>query len=277
MPIRRIDLDGIGSPSPLADKIHTLLPELEPGFNVKALACELDIATITEQPVSGFEAMLVTDPNRRDGAIILAEDQSFKRRRFSISHELGHFLMAHHQPGPANRFECSSRDMALGSAANLDRRQKWEVEANRFAARLLMPLHKLKAELRAAPDLESVVALAERFKVSKDAMARTYAEHHDDPVAILVTQNGKFLRAYMGRDRFPWLALRKGDRLPDAAEYFSANASEGTASEIDDADPADWLSDPERDNVLVVREQVYWQHKGYALVMLEAELDQGGN
>lgn len=276
MTIKRMDLDGVGSPNGLADRIHELLPDLEPGFSVHGLARELDIKTITKQPVKGFEAMLLTDPNRKDGHIILAEGKSFTRGRFSIGHELGHFLMAHHQPSATDRFECSKRDMGLRSTRKADRRQKWEVEANRFAAHLLMPLRKLKPHLRAAPNLETVVEVAGTYKVSKDAMARTFAEHHEDPIAILVVEHGLLRRAYRDPARFPYLSIRSGDRLPISAEYFSRGVSDGELSTLDDADPEDWLTNADRANVLTLREQVLWQQEGFAMVLLEAEIDDVG-
>lgn len=148
-----------------------------------------------------------------------------------------------------------------------------EVQANEFAARLLIPLNKLRPYLRAEPNLETIVSLAEQYKVSKDAMARTYAEQHDDPVAILVTQNGKYLRGYWDREKFPWLALRNGDPLPRAAAYFGSEATVGKFSDMDEADPDDWLADPEKANVLELREQVFWQAEGFAMILLEAEIE----
>lgn len=270
-----MDLDGpgYGSPKALAGRIHELLPDLDAGFHVDSLARSLDIKEISDQPVTGFRAMLLTDPNKAVGRMIVAESQGYKPRRFSVAHELGHFLLPSHTPGAEDKFICSAKDMRLLSSKNRDRRERMEVEANEFAARLLIPLQKIRPELRSAPDLSTVVSLAERHKVSKEAMARSYAEHHDDPVAILMTQRGKCLRIYHDRDRFPWLAIRSGDQLPASAEFFSDRASRNSPSDIDEADPEDWLSDPERDKVVALREQVFWQRDDFALVMLEAEVD----
>ncbi len=274
-----MDLDGpgYGSPSGLAARIHELLPELAPGFNVKALAHDLDIREIAEETTSGFQAMLLTDPLRKSGAIILADWQGFKQRRFSIGHELGHFLLPFHAPDETGQFLCSQADLKLLGRKEQSRRNKMEVEANEFAARLLMPLNKLRPYLRAEPNLETVVSLTAQYKVSKDAMARTYAEQHDDPVAILVTQNGKYLRGYWDRGKFPWLALRKGGALPRSAAYFENEAPVGKFSDMDEADPDDWLEDPEKANVLELREQVFWQTKGFAMVLLEAEIEDDGS
>ena len=269
-----MELDGCGSQRRLTARIHELLPDLKPNFNVIELARALDIVSIEERPVSGFTAMLVTDELKRDGDIILAEGQPYKRRRFSICHELGHFLIDSHKPGPDGRCQCSDRDMRAGKRSKMTRAERMEVEANAFAARLLMPLHKIEPELSEAPNLDTVAMLAERFEVSKDAMARTYAEHHTDPIAILVTRHGKLLRTYRDRDRFPHLPARNGNPLPQSSAYFGREHVNGAISEADEVDPDAWLSDPERDHVLALREQVFWQRDGFALVLLEAEMDE---
>ncbi|MEQ9662740.1 MAG: ImmA/IrrE family metallo-endopeptidase [Parasphingopyxis sp.] len=276
MKIHRWDLDGrgYGSPKGLANRIHELIPELPFNFSTQALASELGIAEISVEPASGFQALLVTKPGRSRGGIILAEGQSPERMRFSVGHELGHFLLPSHEPDTSGRFVCSQRDMNLLGAREKNRRDQMEVQANEFSARLLIPLHKIRQELRSVPDLNVMKALAGQFRVSKEAMARSYAEYRDDPVAIVVTQYGKFLYAYCDRDRFPWLALRKGDPLPNSSEYFGREHIEGAISEIDDVDPEDWLSDPERDKVLALREQLLWQQHGFAMVLLQAELDE---
>jgi hypothetical protein len=55
------------------------------------------------------------------------------RRRFTISHELGHFLIAAHRGDK----RCSAKDMYENGRET--HHQKEEAQANRFAAGLLMP------------------------------------------------------------------------------------------------------------------------------------------
>ena len=61
------------------------------------------------------------------------------RRRFTIAHELGHFLMTHHEPPKNGQFLCSREDMLRGPADARDSYSRMEAEANSFAGSLLMP------------------------------------------------------------------------------------------------------------------------------------------
>jgi len=86
-------------------------------------------------------------------SILYNKDHHIHRKRFTISHEVGHFLLNHtnYQTGD---FDLISKD---------DR----EIEANQFAAELLMPLDLLKKTV----DFNSKAKdLALKFWVSEDAM-----------------------------------------------------------------------------------------------------------
>lgn len=95
------------------------------------------------------------------------------RRRFSVAHEVGHFVL-HYLPerGRAGLFTCTSRDMeesavpAAGGARALHVRR--EVEANRFAGALLMPEESVRALHRVVGG--RVLSLAKHFQVSAKAM-----------------------------------------------------------------------------------------------------------
>lgn len=83
------------------------------------------------------------------------------RKRFSIAHELGHYLSGH-ESYDAGGTHVDTRP------SYLDPQHRQEVEANEFAAELLMPSDWLKrdvAELGA-----DGVALAKRYGVSEQAM-----------------------------------------------------------------------------------------------------------
>jgi Zn-dependent peptidase ImmA (M78 family) len=91
------------------------------------------LAVIDGQPTVGFN-----------------HDMAWVRRRFTIAHEIGHFLLGHECAG-----ECGHGDV--------------EVEANQFVAELLMPLAPLRADHRRTPDPD---ALAMLYIVSREAMFR---------------------------------------------------------------------------------------------------------
>src|SRR5690606_1510955 len=132
---------------------------------------------------------------------------------YSIAHELGHFLIPAHRPSGGTAFECSLSDLHLLDAMDRDRRRRVEAEANRFAAYLLMPPGEVRARVRQTDaTLESIVAMARAFGVSKEAMARSWVDANREPVAIVVAHRGRILRRYRNED-FPWLPDGAG-RLP---------------------------------------------------------------
>jgi Zn-dependent peptidase ImmA (M78 family) len=147
MKITRLDLDGAGSPTALVTKILKVEPELKIPIPIEKLAIQLDIAAIKELDTEGFEGGLLTDENRQTGIILINKDARGGRRRFTISHELGHFLIMAHVPVKPGQFLCSRQDMGRWSANEKDRYSRMEYEANQFAALLLMPPPMLRAYL----------------------------------------------------------------------------------------------------------------------------------
>jgi hypothetical protein len=156
-----------------------------------------------------------------------------------------------------------------------------EVEANRFAALLLMPPPLLRARLREKrrPQLEQLVGLADAFDVSKDALARAYAEHHDEPVAVLIWRDGRLVRCYRS-STMPWLSVRIGDHATHeqlGGLYATAVGSITAPSEVD---PLDWFDERSARMVLELTEQRMPQRGEFVLQMLHVELrdeDEPGN
>lgn len=93
------------------------------------------------------------------------------RRRFTLAHELAHILLHRDELERAVHVDRGSLRRDALSAEGVD---PIEIEANAFAAELLMPTHLLISELKRHPvDLEddaAVAALAKRFRVSDAAM-----------------------------------------------------------------------------------------------------------
>lgn len=137
-------------------------------FTIEDVCRQLDIESIEEKAVTSFEAMLLMDENKAWGAIVLAEGRKPERRRFSIAHELGHFLIPTHKGHSGDGFSCSLGDLRVGDTREHDRRQRVEAEANRFAAHLLMPPARIRSALTLRqPDLREIVRLAGEFGVSR--------------------------------------------------------------------------------------------------------------
>lgn len=272
MTLSRLELDGFNSPSALAARIHELDPGLSLDFSIEELCQRLDIENIEDKSVSSFAAVLVMHPDKAWGSIVVAQGTSPRRRRFSIGHELGHFLIQTHRPRDGVQFACSHADLRVENAREADRAKKMEIEANRFAADLLMPPRRIRANFRSRqPDLAEVVRLADEFNVSKAAMARSYVDAHDETLALVVVHNGRIAQAHRPDD-FPWMEPRISDPVPFASIAHSHQLTPGAIAEWEECDPETWLGASAARKVEVLSELVLGQKDGWATVLLHAEL-----
>jgi Zn-dependent peptidase ImmA (M78 family) len=100
--------------------------------------------------------------------ILINESDPPYRKRFSIGHELGHHLL--HLQGDGEVVD-HTPDMFRVADPTLEQREpgwRQEVEANQFAAALLMPGDLVRNEWENNPSLPF---LARMFNVSEEAMA----------------------------------------------------------------------------------------------------------
>jgi Zn-dependent peptidase ImmA (M78 family) len=110
---------------------------------------------------------------RRGGEIIIGvnKKQAPARQRFTLAHELAHALL---HPGKEVRFDKDFRVNLRSEASGLGVDVE-EIEANFFAACLLMPRRFLQADPEAAlvdvEDAQAVARLAKRYGVSAHAMS----------------------------------------------------------------------------------------------------------
>jgi hypothetical protein len=114
MTLSRMDLDGngAGSPEGLVALILKAEPTLPIPVPIERICRELDISEIRPLETNGYEGGLITDPERSEG-IILVKRRHWFRQRFTIGHELGHFLTPTHMPDTPGRFLCSREDLRL--------------------------------------------------------------------------------------------------------------------------------------------------------------------
>ncbi|MBP1183536.1 ImmA/IrrE family metallo-endopeptidase [Methylobacterium sp. PvR107] len=271
MPISRMDLADAGSPEALVTRILQAEPELPVPVPIQELCTRLGILRIEDLETGEFEGGLVTDAKRSEGTI-LAKRGGEPRRRFTIAHELGHFLMAHHVPDQPGRFLCKSSDLLRVTAKAGDQRQRREVEANRFATLLLMPPHLLRGAMAGfrEPDLEHVLMLARDFGVGKEAAARAYVHYHPERIAIVVAGNGRVQRCYRSL-AFPDIICAVGGPVPTGSLYHSTQHRPSRASDIAACSPDLWI-DVKRDlRAPDLYEQVYLQQNGFAMILLRLE------
>jgi Zn-dependent peptidase ImmA (M78 family) len=122
---------------------------------------EMDLA----DDVSGI---LVRDGERK--VVVVNAKHAPARQRFTIAHEIGHLVL---HPGQEvhvdNAFRINLRDGRSATADDVE-----EVEANAFAANLLMPLEWVRSAM-SSPSIDlnddgEVCRLADEFQVSTQAM-----------------------------------------------------------------------------------------------------------
>lgn len=270
MQVTRMDLADTGSPEGLVTAILRCEKNLPVPVPIEDLCYQLDIAEIDVLETEGFEGGLMTDTARSHGIVLVNKDSRSGRRRFTIGHELGHFLMPSHVPDAKGRFLCSRKDMALLGAKESDRRAKMEVEANRFSSLILMPPPLLRPRLtrKVGPSIESVLDLADEFEVSKQAMAHAYAKHHQEAVAFVVVQQGVVRGIYRSQQRFPFITVRPGQPVPQGSIFHKPRLRQLAPSEIDSRVPDLWI-DVERGRAAPrLCEQVCLQANGFAMIML---------
>jgi len=116
-------------------------------------ALNLELVQKTREP---FACEAALEPLGDSFAIIVQGDSGERRRRFTIAHEIGHFVLhPHHQR--------SERGGSVNEAGRAEER-----EADAFAAELLMPEDLVRQAV--AEQGADAARLADRFDVSRQAM-----------------------------------------------------------------------------------------------------------
>jgi hypothetical protein len=171
-------------------------------------ACDLD-AILTDRQLEiaesdhlepGYSALLFRAGE--GGGIMLAAGQPPGRRRFSIAHELGHFLIPSHERQGIEGY-CLSLDMR---ARSYDARTV-EWEANDFAAELLMPQRLFRADAaRMEPSVANIETLAgpDYYGVSRLAAAWRHTEVSARAAAVVLVTDR----------RVTWIVRSEAFELP---------------------------------------------------------------
>lgn len=245
-------------PTAKAQAIHRQLGVTTGAVPVYDIARALDIEDIREKPLSSFEGALLTDAERDFGIIAVNSRSPSERRRFSLAHELGHFLCGWHVQTDRSGFACTRSDMSFPSGDEQHKRQ--ETEANAFAIELLAPADSVRPYLRRLPDLEHPLTFKETLKISKAAAVRRYAALHTRKVAAIFTKDGKF--GYIERsESFPYLHIKRDEPLP----ALPAPSASQRLSEMVDVDANAWRLHDVRGELAC---QALYQDEGRAIVLL---------
>lgn len=152
---------------------------------------------ITEVDSTGFEGALVRSRAAQKGIIAVKRTtREASRKRFTIAHEIGHFVIPHHR--------------LLGNVCDspsLERFDKGlkppEREANQFAAELLLPTKAVHSRFNLRePSLADISGVAREFETSLSATTYRYLDFTDLRCAMV----------WSGADRVFW--YHRSDAFP---------------------------------------------------------------
>lgn len=165
-------------------------------------------------------------------------------QRFSIAHELGHYFLEGH---PESVFR--GGQVVHESHAGFGSGNQIELEADHFAAGLLMPSHLFKVEAGKYSDgFEAIENLAGVCKTSLTASAIRYAEFTDAAIAVVVSTGSSVDYCFASqamRSAKGYRHLKKGSLLPreSLTRGFNQNSSSITSAkrDADDTDLQYWF------------------------------------
>ena len=261
--LSRVEIESAGSdPRRLASALTRQMPDLRGSVPIEAIARELDILAIETAPLRGIEGCLQCDPLKSEGQIIVKAGTSPQRRRYTIAHELGHFLNERHQPTVDFGFACTGEDLA--SPRRSGRQLVQEREANTFAIEVLTPRRALSELLRRPAELDHALTIAQSFEISREAAIRRYVGLHEECLAAVFSKDGQ-VRYVEKSETFPSTTVWAGDPLGHILRRPSAA---GMLTALDEADASDWIRRPAG---LSLFAQTLFQEDGYAATLLVAE------
>jgi len=193
----------------------------------------------TEEGVSG---MLLRHGNSF-GILYATHVPSEGFQRFSIAHELGHYFLDGHID------HVLPKDGAHASYAGFTSADPFEMEADYFAAGLLMPSGPFKHAIRRQdPGFSIIETMAKNCRTSLTATAIRYAELTEDAVAVIISTGQTIDYCFLSEamkslPQLNW--VQKGSPVPKGTDTSRLNAvpERILASDriVNEVDVMDWL------------------------------------
>jgi len=160
------------------------------------------------------EGALIRNPeNENEWGIFVNSKARPERRRFTIAHELGHFIL--HRPIQPS-FQCDKESVYTG----IDTLKQIEREADDFASNLLMPGDLLRERIAGKPiDFHLIGELAKEFGVSLESMSIRIIKYTEQRAMLVYWDHG-FLK-YEWRSKNAVLTRARIRRTGDPQEPLS--------------------------------------------------------
>jgi hypothetical protein len=141
---------------------------------------------VKEEDLEGCEGVLIRAKGVPRGIIAVKRNiRSEGRKRFTVAHEIGHYVLPGHDDGGSI---CGPADIEGWK----DRSNSKEREADDFAAELLIPTVVVKEHLaRRTPSLSAIEAVANECGASLSASAWKYCDLTSEQCAIVWSEHDK--------------------------------------------------------------------------------------
>ncbi|OFV79815.1 MAG: hypothetical protein A2W26_11585 [Acidobacteria bacterium RBG_16_64_8] len=201
-------------------------------------------ALVLERPLRGASARLIRRGRR--GVIAVREDiREPGQKRFGVAHELGHFEL--HK-------KVDQLAVCTEQMLSWYRSQPEEMEANDFAAELLMPAELFRPRCRSGePHSEAIGHLAEAFRTSLTATLVRYVDLGIRVGALIVSYQGK-VRWFRSGPDFPFRVLSPGSPLSRDSCAGAFFAGETMSMQPETVPALAWFDDGRADPSWTLRE-----------------------
>lgn len=273
--LNRMMIEEAGpNPERLAEAILSQLDRSIIKIPVEEIAYSLDIFEIRYEKLESHEGALLMTPERDIGSILVNANSARPRRRFTIAHELGHYLNIWHKPHDEVGFMCNKKDFRVGNFVvkpALTAREVQELQANSFAIELLAPKNRVIALSNDDPSVSDVLRIATELDLSKEAAARRYVDLHPASIAVVFTLNGK-VKYPVTSPSCRRFIMPKGTSLLPLASYQPGEIS-NKEIEVDLSAISGQVSS------ITAEAETFYQEGGHAFTILnfEPELEEGSD
>lgn len=220
---------------------------------------------VNYETLKTMEALLIISSGKKN--IVLDKDRArnVKRDRFTIAHEIGHYLMPWHDTL-----------QQWDNTINFDLDDKIEQEANDFASELLVPEEYLLQDIKDKKlTLDLIKSLSEKYNVSLVVMARRILKYSEvEAIALIYYSNGK---KYVQMKSSVFKGELKEGTIKDSSAHKLIRTYNSSAETKEILDYDVWFKES-IDNYKVVEESIYQSKLGRVFTLIrksdfEDELD----
>ena len=204
-----------------ADRFPVKVDELALEYSRQCFA-DSPIDTVRGEDLDGFDGLLKANKARSKWLVLYnSATPSEGRKRFTIAHEFGHYILHRHQQ---DLFECGDDDIETGDNNERD----IEAEADLFASTLLMPLDDFRRQVDGQPiSFDLLGHCADRYGVSLTAAALRWIEIAPRRAVLVASRDDHMLWAKSNEAAFKsgaYFPTRKNTiELPRSALAHSNN------------------------------------------------------